>query len=170
MDDEALRAKAKADIEAERAAAQTAALRAKKKVEQAKRKERQARRERQLEQLLANKQHQRQRGIGNVDHRFTSASAREASARGRVLQAEKREAYERGVLTVEDEALAIQTLRKGLKDPDPRIRQASAIKLLEYTKGKPQPPPDGPSKIVFQTSFIHPDHANLADDEEEVPA
>lgn len=55
---------------------------------------------------------------------------------------------------------AIRVLREQLKDPDSKIRQSAAVKVIEYVKGKPtqvvQQELSQVTKIVYESAAFHP--------------
>lgn len=118
-----------------------------------------------IKELRANQKPPPKQRTGGTPASFDSERAKEAAAKAveaRRRNAERRRAAaaEGAGLTPKDEQDAIKTLRKNLKSDDEKVSHAAAVKLLEYTKGRPTQKDDRPEKIVFESAYVNPDLAS----------
>lgn len=91
---------------------------------------------------------------------FTPETARKAAVARKRKREENAQNPKDAQITVKDEAEAVKKLRALLKSVDERTAKDAAIKLLEYSKGRPAPQNDAPAKIVFESAYVNPDLAS----------
>lgn len=65
-------------------------------------------------------------------------------------------------ITPKDEAAALTVLRRNLKSTDEKVAHAAAVKIVEYTKGKPATgeTEQQDTRIIFESAFVDPELAD----------
>lgn len=98
---------------------------------------------------------------------FDADRAREAAQASAEARRRRREVPQDEITSI-DEASAIAVLRKNMRSSDEKVAHAAALRVLEYTKGKPGGNSDEVTAVIFETHFISPPAAHREADPPEV--